>query len=465
MSRDRRRGDTDPGCHRRRGRGGRRAPGIGTLPVAGALVTVLLLAMAIPVAAQTGPDRVRVFLDCQTRRCAEEEFRTEITFVDWVRERTVADLHVILTSQNAGAGTQYVFDFVGQGEFADANLRLEETVSDTDTRDEVLASLVHAFKGGLVPYVARRGYLDDLSITALEEATEAAEQELRIAADDPWNLWVFSVGADIEADGEEQQSSYELGGRLSATRITPEWKIHIRFDGSHEYERFDLEPVEDTTTAAPGDSITPQYTNETDDWDFSVLAVRSISTHWSVGGLVDVNTSTSLNREVGGRAAGALEWNYFPYDQANRRQLILHYQLGVSRVEYEDTTIFDRTEETLYDHRLVAVYDIRQPWGNVWFSAEGSNLLHDFSKYRLATRARTNFRLFRGLELEIQGNYEVIRDQVYLPKKGSSVEDILRQRRQLATGYEYSIEVGFSYRFGSIYNNVVNNRFPWSVLF
>lgn len=441
-------------------------------PIGGAGVALIVLGTVLLLGASGTPatgqneaaERVRVFLDCQTHGCNRQEFRTEITFVDWVRERTVADLHVILTSQHAGAGRQYVFDFIGQGVFEGEDLRLEENVSDTDTRDEVLADLVRTFKGGLVPYVARRGYLDELEITALRRAVAGAEEEVQVPADDPWGLWVFSISADVEADGEERQSSYEIGGRLSANRTTPDWKINIGFDGDHQYERFDLGMIEDTTTAAPGDSVADIYTNETDDWEFDVLAVRSLSRHWSAGTVMEANTSTSLNRRVGGRAAAALEWDLYPYQEANRRQFILHYQFGVSRVEYEDTTLFGKTRETLYDHRLVAVYDTRQPWGNVSFSAEGSNLLHDWSKYRLSFRARTNFRMFRGFDVQIQGRYELIRDQVYLPKEGESTGDILRQRRKLATGYQYGVEVGFSYRFGSIYNNVVNNRFPWSVL-
>jgi len=216
---------------------------------------------AAPAAAQNGtPERIRVFLDCQTHGCDQQEFRTEITFVDWVRERTVADVHVILTSQNAGAGQQFVFDFIGLGDFEGADLRLEQTVNGTDTRDEELTALVRTFKGGLVPYVSQRGYLDDLTVSVLGGAAAVAEAEAEAAlqlADDPWNLWVFSIGTDFEASGEEQQSSYELSGELSASRVTPEWKLNLRFDGSHEYERFDLEPEPDTTTATPDDSIYP----------------------------------------------------------------------------------------------------------------------------------------------------------------------------------------------------------------
>ena len=38
-------------------------------------------------------------------------------------------------------------------------------------------------------------------------------------------------------------------------------------------------------------------------------------------------------------------------------------------------------------------------------------------------------------------------------------KEILVQRRALATDWKYSINSGFSFSFGSIYNNVVNNRF------
>jgi hypothetical protein len=39
------------------------------------------------------------------------------------------------------------------------------------------------------------------------------------------------------------------------------------------------------------------------------------------------------------------------------------------------------------------------------------------------------------------------------------MQDILLQRKQMATQYEYFTGFGFTYTFGSIYNNVVNPRF------
>ena len=44
-------------------------------------------------------------------------------------------------------------------------------------------------------------------------------------------------------------------------------------------------------------------------------------------------------------------------------------------------------------------------------------------------------------------------------KGGASLEEVLLQRRQLETTYNYFFQVGFSYSFGSIFSNVVNPRF------
>jgi hypothetical protein len=45
-------------------------------------------------------------------------------------------------------------------------------------------------------------------------------------------------------------------------------------------------------------------------------------------------------------------------------------------------------------------------------------------------------------------------------KKGDvPEEEVLLRLQQLATGYSYFMHFGVNYRFGSIFNNVVNPRF------
>ena len=412
-------------------------------------LVVVAMVMGLPAAGTAQDDsRLRVFLDCQTRGCAQSEFRTEITFVDWVRERTAADVHVILTSQGTGAGQEFVFDFIGRDDLSGVDLRLERSVPSTDTRDEELDALVRTFKAGLVSYVARRGYVDQLDIRALDLDEDEEDAAPRVQ-DDPWNMWVFTLGTDFEADGEEQESSYEVGGRISANRTTHDWKIDIEVDGQSERRTFELSSGEQTF--------------ETNNWQAAALAVRSLTPHLSAGAEIEANTSTRLNREIGGRTALAGEWNYYPYEQANRRQLLVHYQLGYSLVEYQDTTVLGKLEDSLFDQRLILAYDTRQPWGDAGFNIRYSSYLHDFSLYRMSVGGELSVRLFRGLELDLRGGYDRIRDQIYLPLADLDDEEKLVGFRQLSTGYEYQISVGLSYRFGSIFNNVVNNRFPWVV--
>jgi hypothetical protein len=46
-----------------------------------------------------------------------------------------------------------------------------------------------------------------------------------------------------------------------------------------------------------------------------------------------------------------------------------------------------------------------------------------------------------------------------LEKQGATAEEILLRQKQLNTAYELAGNIGITYTFGSIYNNVVNPRF------
>jgi len=52
-----------------------------------------------------------------------------------------------------------------------------------------------------------------------------------------------------------------------------------------------------------------------------------------------------------------------------------------------------------------------------------------------------------------------IHDQLGLPKRGATEEEVLLHRREIATQYSFHAGFGLNYTFGSIYSNVVNPRF------
>src|SRR5687768_17533866 len=97
--------------------------------IAAALSQVPLQAQTPPAPAQTAPvqtvaapARLRVFLDCD---CFSDFIRNEVTFVDYVRQRESADVHVLGQSrETGGAGREYNLNFVGLGRLTGFNLDL-----------------------------------------------------------------------------------------------------------------------------------------------------------------------------------------------------------------------------------------------------------------------------------------------------------------------------------------------------
>jgi hypothetical protein len=69
-----------------------------------------------------------------------------------------------------------------------------------------------------------------------------------------------------------------------------------------------------------------------------------------------------------------------------------------------------------------------------------------------------DLRVVRGVTLQIGGSYDVVRDQIFLPKAGATEEEVLLRRQQLATEYKASLWAGFGVRFGSPFNSIVNSR-------
>ena len=70
-----------------------------------------------------------------------------------------------------------------------------------------------------------------------------------------------------------------------------------------------------------------------------------------------------------------------------------------------------------------------------------------------------SWNIFKGLQFAVGGNFEFVHDQISLPLEGASRDDVLTRRRLIATTYDYFMGIGFSYKFGSIYNSQVHQTF------
>jgi hypothetical protein len=112
------------------------------------------------------------------------------------------------------------------------------------------------------------------------------------------------------------------------------------------------------------------------------------------------------------------------------------------------------------DHTLVISYDFTQPWGNAEAAVSGQQYLHDLKLYGASASGGAEIRLFRGLSLDFFVEAATIYNQIYVGARGSTDQEILLNRRQEQTPYRFFGHVSLSYTFGSIYNNIVNRRFP-----
>jgi hypothetical protein len=397
-----------------------------------------------PTAAQAQPT-LRVSLDCS--QCDFNNLRQDITYISYVNDKSDADVYVLISTENtASGGREYTMEFMGQGDYSDLRQTLNYVSNGSDTDDERRRGVSRTFALGLAPFLVRTPQADRFSLqyTQPTGTTQVAEEP----TDDPWNLWIFRVGASTELNGEERESSNRFRANFSGNRTTEAWKFSFRGNGDFNRREF---------TLTDGRVVK----SSSDNWSFTGSAVKSIgASHWAARLESEVRSNTQSNLDLQMRSEIGLEWDYFPYADSTRRSLVVQYSAGVSNTKYLERTIFLKDDETLFDHRLAAILALRQPWGSWRASAAYSAYLHDASKYNLDFFADADVRLFRGFSLNVDGSYSRVRDQLYLPAGEATDEEVLLRLRRLQTGYRYRVSVGFSFQFGSIFNNVVNPR--WS---
>jgi hypothetical protein len=379
----------------------------------------------------------KVFLDCSS--CDLEYIKTEITFVNYVRDRKEAQVHILITTQATGSGgREYTLSFLGQNDFQGIDDTVKYFSNKTDTEDEVRKGLVKSLKIGLAAYAARTPIASRIAVSY-------AEPPKAQAGKDKWNNWVFSLSGNGYFSGEKSMSYSSWGVNASANRITANQKIRLGLSGYFSGNRYDYEG---TTIRSSQES-----------YDFSGLYVIGLGDHWSAGVSLELASSTYSNLKISFQPAPAVEYNVFPYAQATRRQLRFIYRVGLGAVRYREETIYDKTRETLFGESLSVTLDIKEKWGAITVSGSGSHYFHDLSKNRLDVFGSIQLNIFKGLNAYIVGGGSRIRDQLSLVKGEASLEEILLRRRELETGYNYFAIFGLSYTFGSIFTNVVNPRF------
>jgi hypothetical protein len=416
---------------------------------ASVLILALLLASGTlrrPAAAQTPPQNiddlkktaVKVFLDCDS--CDIDYIKTEITFVNYVRDRLEAQVHILITTQATGSGgREYTLTYIGQNECRDLTDVQKFFTSKTDTDDEIRRGLVKSLKLGLMSYVAR-------TPIACRIAVDYSHPEAAASGRDRWNSWVFSLSGSGFFSGEQSYMHRMVDASFSANRITPESKTKLALSVDSATERYEIDgaTIKGTTSSR----------------DASGLYVKSLGEHWSAGFYLEAESSLFSNIDLSLRVAPAVEYNFFPYTQSTRRQLRALYTLSLNPVKYREETIFGKLRETLLREELSMTLDLREKFGTISLSAEGSNYLHDLSKYRVDTFGIVNLRLYKGLSVYVLGGYSWFHNsQLSLRLREPTYEELLLRLQELPMNSNHFVAVGFQFQFGSIFTNVINPRF------
>lgn len=397
-----------------------------------------------------GSAALRVFLDCN--RCDFDYLRREITFVDYVRDRRDAHVHVLVTTENSGGGRLHTLDFIGVGEFADRGVAYNYSESRTDTDDETREGLAQVMRVGFLHYIIDTPMAGDIEIGAgrgggLGTGFAGGGRRPMMARpdDDPWNFWVFRLSTNARVSGEASRRRSDFRGSASANRTTEAWIVRIELDGSYR------ETVTELSTGGFRDVRTSH--------DLDGQVVKSLGEHWGASIRGGISGSTFLNQDRRIQVLPGIEFNVFPYSESSRRSLTFAWELGVESFDYLEETIFGRLEETLAAQEVEVTFDVEQPWGDSRLRLRYDSFVNDLGKYRTSVFGNLSFRVVRGLSVFASASAELVRNQVYLPKKELTDEEILVERRQLATDSRYRVSFGLSYTFGSIFNNVVNPRF------
>lgn len=385
-------------------------------------------------------------MDC--RGCNGSFVRSEINFINFVRDQSDAEVHLLITlTQTGSGGWEHTLNFMGQGYISDKSQVLKFVSPKSDTNDMMRNRLVKHVKLGIIYFLADRDVLSDLNVNFSGTLSESEEVTRN---DDPWNSWIFKIGMSTNFSGEQSQGNLWLGGNVDARRITEKWKINFRYNQNYRRRVF-------RSTDENGNETKDIYITENQ--NFFGLMARSINDHWTVGAYQRVRSSSQDNIDLSAGATPSIEFSLFPYREHNRREVIFRYGILATYNQYTEKTIYNKTDEFLWRQELTVRTDFTQPWGGIYGWLDAGVYMHDFSKNRVNVGSQFNIRVTRGLSVFFSARYSLINDQLALAAGESTEEELLLNLRQQATSYNYGGSIGFEFNFGSVYNNVINSRF------
>jgi hypothetical protein len=399
------------------------------------LLTILINVFLIKAYSQT--DKIKVFLSCN---CDDSYIKQNTLLLDYVRDRTLSDIEVfVFDISNASGGRNFTFEYKGKNDFQNKENKISTNITQNLTFNEAREVLLKTYKMGMVHFLQNTVFQNQVDVSFNDQMDIPQEMSF-----DQWKNWVFEISGSFNFENEESINEEEYNVGFDIDRVTEMWRVRSYFRQRRAVKFYS------------GDE--ENYTSERNSTYFSGSLVKSISDHFSTGIFGSYQKDTFRNYKSFFNFSPALEYNFIPYNEVLTREITLAYKLGYNFYEYLEETLYGFLHQKMFNQSLTLNLRFREKWGSIYSYMVASQFLDQPDQNRLTLNNNINLRIVRGLSLRISGSFQLIRDQINLPKGEASIEDLLLRQRQISTNYQNRISMGLSYTFGSIFNNIVNTR-------
>lgn len=383
----------------------------------------------------------KVFISCDM--CDQQYFKNEISFLNFVRDRRLADIVVLFRTIDTGSGgTENTLSFSGQESYA--GIETKETFNSTPnmSSDDIRHGMKDVLVKGMLIYLLKSPLANKISysVEGLEEQTGADSIK------DKWNLWIFNIDGSINGSGQEYTKNMSYNGSFSANRTSEKNLFEAGFWYWSNHSSYQI------------DSVT-KIKSDIQSYGFYSQNAISIGKHWAVGYNAGLLSSTVSNMRDNTDLTAVVEYNVFPYSEATTRQLRFNYRAGFRVVNFHELTYRNKFHDLFATQSLTMRYRLVEKWGNIGVSIGANHLFSKEHFYSINISPSVSWNILKGLNFNVGGNFSIVRDQFFLRMDEVSSEEILTGQAQLKSSYNFFIYTGFNYSFGSMYNNVVNVRF------
>ncbi len=386
-------------------------------------------------------DAPNLYFDCEP--CFQQYYRQNLAYVNFVRDRRLADIYVMVTINQSGSGGNiYKLFFTGEKKFEGIHDTLSVTFPPNAATAEQRAGILKVLKRGILPFLVKTPLIDKIEFDVKTEENNLDAGKIK----DKWNFWSFKVGFNGFANGNSYSSNMGGNADFSINKTTDKIKTET---GGWFFGQRQVFEVDSATTIKAYQSNSGVYH----------LLAFSLGKHFAVGHFALTRKSTPENLIRSTTYMPGIEYNVFPYDQASRRQMRFVYRIGGRYQDYIERTIYLKTNAWYAIQSFVFKYSQQEKWGSIDVSAGGWHYLNHPKNYNLSLYPSINFNPAKGLQVGLWAGLSIVKDQFFISANGATPEEILLQQKNLQTDYNYNYGFNVRYTFGSIYNNIINVRF------